>query len=76
MTTRAQELEVRNILQGLEEFASFMSYQSNYEGLRIISVESNTETNESLPSAQVLPFKAAKCNADDDTPTMARAITR
>lgn len=74
MTTRAQELDVRNILQGLEEFASFMSYQSNYEGLRIISVESNVLSAESLPSAQVLAFKSLQHNADDST--FRRAITR
>lgn len=39
MKTNSQELEIRNILQGLEEFATFMSYQSNYSALRIISVE-------------------------------------
>lgn len=38
--TRPMETDVRDIMQGLEEFATFMSYQSNYEGLRIISVES------------------------------------
>lgn len=38
--TRPIETDVRDIMQGLEEFATFMSYQSNYEGLRIISVES------------------------------------
>lgn len=76
MTTRAQELEVRNILQGLEEFASFMSYQSNYDGLRIISVESNVNATETLPSAQVLPFKAVQHGTDDEAPIFPRAITR
>ena len=42
MTKKAQELALRNIMQGLEEFATFMSYQSNYEGLRILSVETVT----------------------------------
>lgn len=40
MTNKAQELEVRTIMQGLEEFATFMSYQGNSSGLRILSVES------------------------------------
>lgn len=75
MTTRAQELEVRNILQGLEEFACFMSYQSNYEGLRILSVESNAQTNKALPSAKVLPFKAVH-DTEEAAPGILRALTR
>lgn len=39
MKNKAQELEVRNIMQGLEEFANFMSFKSNTTGLRVISVE-------------------------------------
>lgn len=39
MKNKSQELDMRNIMQGLEEFATFMSYQSNSLGLRIISVE-------------------------------------
>lgn len=74
MTTRAQELDVRNILQGLEEFASFMSYQSSYEGLRILSVESNMRSTESVASAQVLAFKALQHDANDSP--FRRAITR
>jgi len=40
MTKKAQELELRNIMQGLEEFATFMSFRANSAGLRILSVES------------------------------------
>ncbi|MDB2705405.1 hypothetical protein N9Y67_02565 [Pseudomonadota bacterium] len=39
MKNKAQELELRNIMQGLEEFANFMSFKSNTTGLRVISVE-------------------------------------
>ncbi len=51
--TRPMETDVRDIMQGLEEFATFMSYQSNYEGLRIISVESadSVETDAHTASA-------------------------
>ncbi|MDT8311118.1 MAG: hypothetical protein RQ732_06710 [Methylophaga sp.] len=58
MKTSSQELELRNILQGLEEFATFMSYQSDYSGLRIISVETApTDTHsENLPSADIVSF--------------------
>ncbi len=40
MNKKSQELELRNIMQGLEEFATFMSFKGNNTGLRIISVES------------------------------------
>lgn len=39
MNNKAQELEARNIMQGLEEFANFMSFQSTTSNLRILSVE-------------------------------------
>ncbi|MDH5358556.1 MAG: hypothetical protein OEY48_05510 [Gammaproteobacteria bacterium] len=39
MNKKAQELEVRTIMQGLEEFATFMSFRGNSSGLRILSVE-------------------------------------
>lgn len=60
MSKKSQELELRNIMQGLEEFATFMSYQSNSLGLRIISVESvEQELEISTPQhkADVLAFK-------------------
>jgi hypothetical protein len=47
MTTfnkKAQELDAREILQGLEEFATFMSFQSNHEHMRILSVETTEPT--------------------------------
>ncbi len=58
MKTSSQELEFRNILQGLEEFATFMSYQSDYSGLRIISVETatNITNTESYHSADIVSF--------------------
>ncbi len=40
MSKKALELETRNILQGLEEFATFMSFNSDLAGMRILSVES------------------------------------
>ncbi len=42
MKNKSLELDLRQIMQGLEEFATFMSYQSNYEGLRILKVENST----------------------------------
>ncbi len=40
MSKKALELETRNIMQGLEEFATFMSFDSDLSGMRILSVES------------------------------------
>ena len=40
MKNNAQELEIVTIMQGLEEFATFMSYKGNNAGLRILSVTS------------------------------------
>lgn len=60
MSNKAQELEVRTILQGLEEFATFMSYQGNSSGLRILSVESVQQAqhyNNSQPhNADIIPL--------------------
>lgn len=60
MNKKSQELELRNIMQGLEEFATFMSYQSNSLGMRIISVESveqDLENSKAKHKADVLAFK-------------------
>lgn len=60
MKTSSQELELRNILQGLEEFATFISYQSDYSGLRIISVESTDSSHDTSSqayhSAEIVSF--------------------
>jgi hypothetical protein len=52
MSKKALELETRNILQGLEEFATFMSFNSDLSGMRILSVESvdNTIQHHDLPT--------------------------
>jgi hypothetical protein len=64
MNSKAQELELRNIMQGLEEFATFMSFQGNTNGLRILSVESVEPEQNQQPKlkqkAQVLPIKQQK----------------
>ena len=61
MNSKAQELELRNIMQGLEEFATFMSFQGNTTGLRILSVETVTHEqvhqSELKQKAHVLPIK-------------------
>lgn len=40
LNKQALELEMVNIDQGLEEFATFMSFQSRSDGFRILSIES------------------------------------
>ena len=60
MKNKTQELELRNIMQGLEEFATFMSYQSNSLGMRILSVETVEQEQERIKTQQkadVLSFK-------------------
>lgn len=47
-------------MQGLEEFATFMSYQSNSLGMRILSVETVEQDQERVKThtkADVLSFK-------------------
>jgi hypothetical protein len=62
MKNKSQELDMRNIMQGLEEFATFMSYQSNSLGLRIISVETVAQDRASQvkEKAQVLSLNQRK----------------
>ncbi|MDF1588938.1 MAG: hypothetical protein P1P93_07260 [Gammaproteobacteria bacterium] len=65
MTNKAQELEVRTIMQGLEEFATFMSYQGNSSGLRILSVESVQQAqlyNSQPHSADIIPLTQRQHN--------------
>ena len=38
------ELDARNIVEGLEEFTMFASFNSNYSGMRILSVETAQPT--------------------------------
>jgi hypothetical protein len=48
MSKKALELETRNIMQGLEEFATFMSFDSDLSGMRILSVESVNHPSEKI----------------------------
>jgi len=61
MKNKAQELEVRNIMQGLEEFANFMSFNASDNGnLRILSVETVEQSSlqeTSKQSAEVFDIK-------------------
>ena len=53
MKNKSLELDLRQIMQGLEEFATFMSYQSNYEGLRILKVETQHELDQHSSTSQL-----------------------
>jgi len=61
MKNKAQELEVRNIMQGLEEFANFMSFNASDNGnIRILSVETVEQSSlreTSKQSAEVFDIK-------------------
>lgn len=44
LNKQAQELDARNIMQGLEEFATFMSFTGEQGSMRILSVETAEPT--------------------------------
>jgi hypothetical protein len=76
MSKKSQELDLRNIMQGLEEFATFMSYQSNSLGLRIISVESveqDLENSKPQHKADILAFKQ-RIPAKQDQQSLERSL--
>lgn len=60
MNKKAQELDIRNIMQGLEEFATFMSFQGNSSGLRILSVESAQPAISKVIAQQKAPILSMK----------------
>lgn len=64
MKNKALELDLRQIRQGLEEFATFMSYQSNYEGLRILKVETQHGEESSVPD-NVVSIENARLDRAD-----------
>jgi hypothetical protein len=60
MSDKAKELDARNIMQGLEEFANFMSFNANSHGLRILSVETVEQAiqqDREPSSAEILDMK-------------------
>ena len=46
---KSQEMDIRTIMQGLEEFASFMSFSGHNGDMRIISVETVDRAASSYP---------------------------
>jgi hypothetical protein len=51
LNNKAQEFDARDIMQGLEEFATFMSFQSSHAHMRVLSVETTEAT--ALPQRSV-----------------------
>jgi hypothetical protein len=49
---KSQEMEIRTILQGLEEFATFMSFNSHNGEMRILSVETVDRVSLSYPPTE------------------------
>ena len=43
MTDKSQELELKLVMEGMEEFATMLSYASDYKQLCILSVETVEE---------------------------------
>ncbi|RLA01070.1 MAG: hypothetical protein DRQ42_04060 [Gammaproteobacteria bacterium] len=78
MNSKAQELELRNIMQGMEEFATFMSFQGNTNGLRILSVESVSPEQAHQPElkqqSQILPIRQQKI-ADEEMQTVHKLLS-
>ncbi len=61
MNKKALELEMVTIMQGLDEFATFMSYKGNNDGLRIlsvVSVEKDRELEHAKQSVDVLDLQS------------------
>ena len=61
MKNKAAELEARHIMQGLEEFANFMCFQSMYSDMKILSVETVEQARQrekkASPSAKVIDLQ-------------------
>ncbi len=61
MKNKAAELEARHIMQGLEEFANFMCFQSTYSDMKILSVETVEQAHQreqkASPSAKVIDLQ-------------------
>ncbi|MBL1322086.1 MAG: hypothetical protein COA63_013660 [Methylophaga sp.] len=71
MSKKALELETRNLMQGLEEFATFMSFDSDLSGMRILSVETvDIFSEKTVPQKKAevisMPIKRSKAIKNND----------
>lgn len=60
LNNKAHELDARDIMLGLEEFSTFMSFQSSQSHVRILSVETNKP--KALPQRSVTPLRSVSNN--------------
>ncbi|EMR13240.1 hypothetical protein MPL1_06079 [Methylophaga lonarensis MPL] len=78
MTKKWQELELRNIMQGLEEFATFISYRSHFGDMRVISVESVSSSDrqaDNYHSADILAFRKKPADSQlNESPPLQQKI--
>jgi len=56
LNNKARELDVRDIMQGMEEFATFTSFQASHSHMRILSVETAEPT--ALPQRSMTPLRS------------------
>lgn len=66
VSKKSQELEVRNIMQGMEEFANFMSLTGSHSEMRILSVE--TEQPTELPVKRPNRLRVVETRRPDHKP--------
>ncbi|MFT7234818.1 MAG: hypothetical protein ACI9QV_000386 [Methylophagaceae bacterium] len=69
MTTlnkKSQELDARTIMEGLEEFATFASFNSSHSGMRVFSVETLQPT--ALPISHNRRLKTVSTSRPEHKP--------
>lgn len=63
---KSQELDARNIMEGIEELATFASFNSNHSGMRILSVETTHPTE--LPKRRTNHLKTVSTSRPEHKP--------
>ncbi|MDC9724774.1 MAG: hypothetical protein PSN44_02490 [Gammaproteobacteria bacterium] len=76
MSNKAKELDARNIMQGLEEFANFMSFNANSNGLRILSVETVEQAVEHQPATSTADILNMKQHAQKEKRTQQQTLNK
>lgn len=59
---KKQELDLKNVMENMEELVTFASYQSDYSQLKILSIETEEQARQTdqLTAAKVIPISRAK----------------
>jgi len=76
MSDKAKELDARNIMQGLEEFANFMSFNANSSGLRILSVETVEQAAEQSAQTSTADIVDMKQHAIRKKPRVQQSLNK